>query len=180
MDYSDNRYSVSVTLFGDERQISFEVSLDCKEPSSGGSFPQRRYSLERHSGPGHEGVHVQINYHLIQNRNRIGKLYILLKIDSDEQLLDVAEGFIFTMREILLEFDEDMDKVVDHLFNMKYLDTLRNKKNILIERLSESLSMNRIQISNSMKQTSTIINSSDLIKLLEDRNELRPLIGPLM
>lgn len=179
LSYQDDRYSVIITLFSGEDQIAFEVSLESKEPSYKGSFPKRRYSLERHSGKGHDGVHVQINYHLIENRDKIGRLYMILEIENDEKLLEIAQGFVYTLREVLLEIDNDMTVVVEHLFNIDYLDTLGSRKTILMEELVKSLTSNRIHISDSFKKTSTIIQGKELMALIEDRKELRPLIGKL-
>jgi len=180
MSYSDDRYVIEISIFSDDSQLAFEVSLECKEPTSDGSFPQRRFSFERHDGKGHEGVHVQINYHLINNDLGIGKLYITLEIGSDEDLLQIGEGFIFALYETLNNFNEDLRDITEEIFNIELIQTIRGRKEILVNRMSDSLKKNRIMVSNSITKEIKIINGEDFIKLIEKRRELVPLLGPLV
>ncbi|MCK5772910.1 MAG: hypothetical protein KAH57_03910 [Thermoplasmata archaeon] len=180
MHFSDEKYIVDIEIFSDSSQIAFEICLECKEPKLHGAFPQRRFSIERHTTSGHEGVHVQINYHLINNEMDIGRLYITLEIDTDEELLNVAEGFVYTLYEILRSINDDMEKIAEYIFCVEMLGRIIDKKRYLVEKMAESLKNNRIQISNSQKKTVTVMEGKDFIKLLEERKELIPLIGPLV
>lgn len=180
MSFINEKYTIEISIFSDDYQLAFEVSLECKEPNSCGSFPQRRFSFERHDGKGHEGVHVQINYHLIDNNLGIGRLYITLEIDSDKDLLQIGEGFVYTLYEILNDFNEDLKEISKEIFNVELIKTIKDRKGILMNRMGESLKKNRILISNSVSRESKVINGEDPKRLLEERRELVPLIGPLV
>ena len=98
--YSDHKYSIDISLYSSSTGHGFTVSLEVKEPYSRGAFPQRRISLEQHEREGHEGVHLQLRYHLLRNSLNIGKLYIQLDVANEQELLELSEGFIYTLYEI--------------------------------------------------------------------------------
>lgn len=180
MSFLNDRYSIEISIFSDDNQLAFEVSLDCKEPTSIASYPRRRFSFERHDGKGHEGVHVQINYHLIDNDLGIGRLYITLEIFTDEDLLHIGEGFVYVLYEILNNFNDDLKDVTEEIFNIELIQTIRERKEIFVDRMVDSLRTNRILISHSISKEKKIMNGEDLKRLIEERRELVPLIGPLI
>jgi len=100
--YEDEKYSIRIDMFSDPVRLAFEIGMKVREPGYRGAYPQRRFSLERHSQRGHQGVHVQIDYHLVDNTMDIGKLYIFLEIADDVELIDAALGFLYTLFQIYL------------------------------------------------------------------------------
>ena len=180
MHYRDDKYSIDIELFSDTNQIAFEVSMLCKEPHYTSAFPQRRFSLERHLDEGHEGVHLQINYHLVDNDMRIGKLYITMEIFEDEELLHISEGFIYTLYEILCRIDPDLTEIAEEIFNTTLFSRIIGKKELLISKIYESLNHQRIMIRSIDRNESIVLEGKDFLQLVNKRSELVPLLGPLV
>ncbi len=177
--YQDDKYSIIIRLISDVEHYGFEVSLEIKEPESDGAYPQRRVAFEQHTSMGHEGVHVQINYHLIRNDLNIGRLYIVIDSRSDEELLELGEGFVYTLYEILSNFGPDLMKVLPVLFKIELLEGIKDKKHILMEKIRESLKNRVIEVRNLAGEV-TLIEPEDIRRLLKSRNELRPLLGSVL
>ena len=177
--YQDEKYSISIRLISDTEHYGFEVSLEIKEPKIHGAFPQRRLALEQHTSTGHEGVHVQINYHLIGNDLDIGRLYIVIDSKSDKELLEIAEGFVYTLYEILSSFGPGLEKVLPELFKVELLEDIKDKKYLLLEKIRESLKNRVIEVRNLAGEV-TLIEPEDIRRLLKSRNELRPLLGSVI
>ena len=178
--YQDEKYSIDIELFSDTDQIAFEVSMVCKEPTYESSFPQRRFSLERHKDEGHEGVHIQINYHLVDNDMKIGRLYIILEILEDEELLNISEGFVYTLYEILSGINSDLSEISDEIFNTSLFSRIISKKDFLINKINESLQHQQIMIRSVDRDESMILEGKDFLQLITSRRELTPLLGPLV
>ena len=180
MHYQDDKYSIDIELFSDTDQIAFEVSMLCKEPHYSSAFPQRRFSLERHLDKGHEGVHIQINYHLVDNDLRIGRLYITMEIFEDEELLHISEGFIYTLYEILCKINPDLIEIAEEIFNTALFSRIIGKKELLISKINESLNQQRIMIRSIDRNESVVLEGKDFLQLVDKRKELVPLLGPLV
>ena len=174
-----DRYSVDVELYSYGDAVAFNVGIKMAEPHRDGAYPQRRFSLERHFREGHEGVHVQIWYHLVENTMNLGTLYIVLDVHNDGELLDVAEGFVFTLHEMLLSMGADFREIAWELFHTEMVEGLRSKKAVLTRKLSDSLNRRMIEVRRSDTKEATFISGKELIALLESRRELVPLLGPL-
>jgi cyanate lyase len=174
-EYQDERYSISIKLISDVEHYGFEVSIEIKEPNTQGAYPQRRLALEQHSLTGHEGVHVQIKYHLIENDLNIGQLHIMIDCKNDEDLLEIGEGFVYTLYEIVSSFGSALENVIPELFKIELLEDIKDKKIILIEKIKESLENRVIEVRNLAKEV-TLIKPEDLRSLLKTRRELRPLL----
>ena len=146
MHYRDEKYTIDIELFSDTDQIAFEISIVCKEPTYSSSFPKRRFSLERHLDEGHEGVHIQINYHLVDNDMKIGRLYITLEIHDDGELLKISEGFVYTLYEIINGINSDFEEITNEIFNTSLISRIRGNKDLLIDKINESLQNQQIMI----------------------------------
>jgi len=153
--------------------------MKVKEPDYRGAYPQRRYSLERHSQRGHEGVHIQIDYHLVKNTMDIGKLYIFLDIADDMELIDTAQGFLYTLFQILSDIDVD-NKIVPELFNVKHIENISAKKTILVEKVYDSFKDRGITVHNLDKDETVVYTGTEISELMENLRELVPLLGPII
>ena len=180
MHYRDEIYQIDVYMFSKLDQIAFEVSLECKEPGFSGAFPQRRYSLERHSKIGHEGVHIQINYHLVDNDMKVGRLYIVLDVMNDEELLHVAEGFVVILYEILRGIDRSLKHAVEQIFNTAAVRRMRRRKELLLTKINESLQHQQIKIRSTEHDRIVVYKGKEFLELISERKELSPLLGPLI
>jgi hypothetical protein len=180
MHYHDEKYTIDIELFSDTDQIAFEVSIECKEPTYSSSFPQRRFSLERHIDDGHEGVHIQINYHLVDNDMKIGRLYITLEINEDEELLKISEGFVYTLYEIINGINSDFEKITNEIFNTSLFSKIKDNKDLLIDKINESLLNQQILIKSIDRDELKILEGKDFLQLITKRKELIPLLGPLV
>ena len=159
--------------------VAFNVGIKMAEPHHEGAYPQRRFSLERHLREGHEGVHVQIWYHMVDNAMNLGTLYIVLDVRTDEDLLEVAEGFVFTLYEILLAMGPEFGEISQELFYVDLLEELRPRKAVLTSKLSDSMRNRMVEVRRSDRKKPTFISGKELVGLLESRRELVPLLGPL-
>jgi len=180
MHYHDEKYIIDIELFSDTEQVAFEVSMVCKEPTYTSSFPKRRFSLERHLDEGHEGVHIQINYHLVDNDMKIGRLYITLEIHEDEELLHISEGFVYTLYEILSGINSDFVKITNEIFNTSLFSRISSKKDLLINKINGSLQNQQIMIRSIDRNETIILKGKDFLQLINKRQELIPLLGPLV
>ncbi len=176
--YPDEKYSITIRLISDIGYYGFEVSIEIKEPEGDGAYPQRRLALEQHTSKGHEGVHVQINYHLIRNDLNIGRLYIVIDCKSDKELLEIGEGFVYTLYEILTNFEPDLENAVSELFKTEIIKDIEDKKYILMEKIKESLKNRVIEVRN-LAGDVTLIEPEDIRRLLKTRRELVPLLGSI-
>ena len=176
----DGKRKVEINLRSDWPHIAFEVSVEVKEPSYEGAFPQRRISLERHEDHGHEGVHLQIWYHLVENKMDIGSLYIGINVNDNRNLEDIAEGFVFTIYEVLKEMGPEFKDIVDELFFIELVEEIKEKKSLLLEKIRESLEKRYIEIRREDDKKPILVDPEDIRILLRSRKELIPLLGPLV
>ena len=177
--YRDDRYSIEITLISDVEQYGFEVSIESMEPHTHGAFPERRVALEQHLSGGHEGVHVQVNYHLIDNDLNIGRLYIVIDTKTDKELLEIAEGFVYTLYEILSSLGQNFKDVLPEIFKVELMDDIKDKKHILVEKIRESLENRMIEIRD-LSGTVVLVEPEELRRLLKSRREFVPLLGPVL
>jgi hypothetical protein len=136
-------------------------------------------ALEHHTEKGHEGVHIQINYHLIRNELNIGRLYIVIDCDTDKELLEIGEGFVYTLYEIIKSFGPDLENAISDLFKIEILKDIKDKKDILLEKIKESLE-NRVIEVRDLAGDVTFIEPEDIRRLLKTRRELVPLLGTVV
>ena len=177
LEYSDEKYSIEIVLLTDPGYYGFTVRMEIREPAFQGAYPQRKFSLEQHAGPGHKGPHLQINYHLVSNYMKIGKLYIHLDVDSDKEMLEISRGFVYTLYEILSTFGEEMQSLIEYIFEVEMLEEISDKKALLIEKVQESFSSHMVEIIDVEKGKQELFQPGEFEKLLRDRTELVPLLG---
>lgn len=170
---------VQVDIISTYPHIAFRLALDTKEPTFGGAFPQRKFAFEKHLGPGHEGVHVQIWYHLVENELGVGAIYLILEVLDDHDLLELSEGFIFAAYETLMAMGPDFQIIAEKIFNVDTLEILADKKDVLIERMILSLADRKMEIRLSDKKEPFIAKKEDIELLLGSRKELVPMFGAL-
>jgi len=178
-EYEDEKYSISIILRSGYEDYGFTVRMRIKEPHFEGAFPQGEVALEQHGSCGHEGVHIQIKYHLIENEMSIGKLYIVLDAHSDEELLEIAEGFVYTLHEMFSNFGPDIKLIVPKIFKIELMDEIAGKKAVLIEKIRESLEKRMIEIRD-LSGVPRFYRPEELRGLLESRMEFVPLLGPII
>ncbi|MCK5024331.1 MAG: hypothetical protein KAR56_01795 [Thermoplasmata archaeon] len=178
--YEDDKYSIEIELVSSDNSFSFLVGMRVKEPHHGGAYPQKRISLEQHDKDGHEGVHVQIHYHAIENAMKIGKIYVTLDIKDDMDLLETAEGFVYTLYEIFLASGPKLISISEEIFNVPLITDLKDKKPVLIMKMKTSLAENMIQIRDQSRDEIRIISPDDFGVLLKSRSELVPLLGGIV
>lgn len=178
--YEDDKYSIRIDLASFDNSFSFVVGMRVKEPHYEGAYPQKRITMEQHDGAGHEGVHVQIHYHAIDNAMKIGKIYVTLDIKDDMDLLETAEGFVYTLYEIFLASGPELARISEEIFNVPLIAELEDKKPALIMKMRKSFEQNMIQIRDQAKDEIKMISPDDFAALLESRTELVPLLGGIV
>lgn len=178
-EYEDEKYSISIILRSDYGDYGFTVRVEIKEPHFKGAFPQREIALEQHGTCGHEGVHIQVKYHLIENEMNIGRLHIVLDTHSDEELLEIAEGFVYTLHEMFSNFGPDFEPIVPIIFKVELMDEIAEKKVVLIEKMRESLKNRMIEIRD-LSGEPRFYRPEELRGLLKSRREFVPLLGPVV
>ena len=178
--YEDEKYRIEIDLFSSDSGFSFVVGMRVKEPHPEGAFPQKRITLEQHDDDGHDGVHVQIHYHAIDNAMKIGRIYVILDIDDDTDLLNTAEGFVYTLYEVFLASGPELAAISEKIFNVPRLADIQDKKIILTSKMRASLAQNMIQIKDQTKGEVRNIMPKDFAALLRSRAELVPLLGGIV
>jgi hypothetical protein len=177
--YQDDKYIVEITLISGIDHYGFEVSIEVKQPDLGGAFPQRRVALEQHISGKHKGVHVQINYHLINNELNIGRLHIMIDTNNDKELLDISVGFVYTLYEMLKGFGPDFQEIFPKLFKVELLDGIKDKKIILMRKIKESFENRAVEIRNLAGEID-LITVEEVRRLVRSRRELMPLLGSVL
>ena len=176
-EYDDDKYEIIIYLSSSDTGFAFVVGMRVKESHTEGAFPQKRITMEQHDGDGHDGVHVQIHYHAIDNAMKIGRIYVTLDIDDDTDLLNTAEGFVYTLYEIFLASGPEFTAISEQIFNVPHLAEIQDKKIILTTKMKASLAHNMIQIKDQAKGEVRNIMPKDFAALLQTREELVPLLG---
>lgn len=174
---TQGRYHVKLQINSDSQRIAFHIELKVREPDFFGSYPQQRISLERHkAGKGHEDVHLQIDYHKIENPLDIGTLYINLAVTDSRELKDLAEGFLYSIYEMFGSLPGEFPKIRDMLFHEDLIEDLKPKKRFFIGIVSDSMNERSIQIER-LDGTVKRMGRSDMKRLLDARKELVPILG---
>ena len=124
-------------------------------------------------------MHVQIDYHLVDNAMDMGKLYIFLDVSDDMELIDTAQGFLYTLYQILSDLDTH-GRFVPELINLKHIEDLSHKKDFFVRKLYESFKDRGITVRNLIKDETVVYTGKQIIELMKDRKELMPLLGPII
>jgi len=165
---------VKVKLNSEYPFMAFEVSINIKTPGTKGSYPQRRYALERHDEFGHEGIHLQIWYHQVASAMNIGRIYVSIDAHNNKDLRNIAEGFIYSLYETFLAMGEDYPEIAEELFYVEQVKDLKKKKGILIMKIKDSLERKLVEISRSDTKEPMLITPKQIRKMLESHGELVP------
>ncbi len=159
----------------DRSRLSFQIAIISSKIDFSGSYPQNRISLERHvDNSRHKGIHLQLSYHKVENPLFIGTLYILLDIDDVNELMDVAEGFLYASYEMLDLVGGNFSEMKDRLFNSVMIMGLHKKKQIFIDKINSSFRMRPLEVIR-LDGSRVFISMSDIDEFLEYRKELVPL-----
>jgi len=181
MKHNSTKYNVTIKLASYGDHFSFTIGMDLKEEKIGQALPQREIYLHQHDGVrGHEGVHIQVRYHAIENDMNIGQIHISLDIEDDEDLLNTAEGFIYTVYEIMKSSEPELSEIADEIFNVELLPGLIDKKYLLSEKLRASYAQKKVEVRDQSKEGIRILTPEDFAPLLETRKELVPLLGGIV
>ncbi len=160
----------------DRDRLSFQIAIYSSSIGFTGSFPQTRISLERHSeNIRHQGVHLQLSFHKIENPFHAGTLYIHLDIDDMNNLLDVSQGFLFATYEMLKKLGGNFVKIRDQLFHPEMIVDIYDKKQIFIEKVSKSIQVRPLELIK-LDGSRVYISEAELEEFLEYRKELVPLL----
>ena len=180
MSHSDERYSVKVELSSDENRVTFKVQFEILEPGFTASFPQQEYILEKHRGRGHEGIHFQMKYHPVDEETGTARIYVIIEVESDEELLSIAQGFIYILYEIMSDMGEDMRSIAGKIFNLENVVTLKEKKGRTIAKISESFESRGIEVHDRKGLVMVVRDNWELRRIVRARRELLPLLGPII
>ncbi len=101
-------------------------------------------------------------------------------IEDDEDLLNTAEGFIYTVYEIMKSSEPELSEIADEIFNIELIQTLEDKKYLLTEKLRASFAQKKIEVRDQSKEGIRILTPEDFAPLLESRTELVPLLGGIV
>jgi len=177
--YDDGEVSVMIDM-GSSRVVGgFWITLTASRPLTGGAFPPARFAFEDHGGFGHKGVHIQVNYHLMENELKIGRLYITLEVRGVHDLQSLSEGFIYTLREILIGMGSGFNQASSLIFREELLSDLTPQKTLLMDRIRESVEGDHIEIRDHTRGIHQPTHENTM-GLLRSRRELIPLLGPLI
>ena len=178
MSASNDTHNVDLDVYNYPEGIGFIVSLAVKEPDVAGCVPQNRIALEHHEGHGHPGIHLQIEYHKVDNPLNIGKLYLFLDISSDEEMVHVAEGFVYTLKEMMEGMGAEFGPVIEEIFDLPSLEGIADRKEVLKAKVQESY-LNRAVDIVTLDREKSVLTGENLHQLLQMRKELVPLLGNL-
>ena len=117
MKHNTDKYNIEVKLASSGDHFSFTVGMELKEELIGQPLPQREIYLHQHDDEGHDGVHIQLRYHGVENDLNIGQIHISLDIEDDADLLRTAEGFIYTVYEIMKASEPELSEAAGALMS---------------------------------------------------------------
>ena len=171
---------IELDTFSDLKRFAFYLSIEMSRPRTKASYPQQRLSLERHiPGRGHQGVHLQIRYHKMDNPLKIGKMRVILEIENSTDLQQVAEGFLYTIYEVIGNLGDDLETARSKLFYEESILELKECKNIFIDRIRTSILERSIEIQR-LDGEIVIIGQREIKGLISERKELTPIFGPVV
>jgi len=176
-DVSYGSSRVVVNLISGKERVKFEISLTTSKWLSTGAYPQRRFSLESHgNSPGHKGVHLQLKYHMVENLKNIGSIHIGLDISSSGEMESIAQGFIYSLYEMLGEMDEEFLAIRQKMFREEMMMDLALKKIIYSKKVNDCIKDKEIEIS-SIEGITHFITEKELRSFIKETRELIPLFG---
>lgn len=176
-DVSHGSSRIEVNIIYSKDRVNFEVSMTTTKWLLSGAYPKRRFSLERHVGrPGHKGVHLQLNYHMVENPKNIGSIHIGLDISSSEEMLDIAQGFLYSLYEMIGEMDEEFITIRDRMFREELIMDLASKKIFFDNKVNDCIKGKDIEI-RSIEGKTYHLTEKEFRSFIEETKELIPLFG---
>lgn len=176
-DVSHGSSRIVVNIISSKERVKFEISLTTSKWILTGAYPQRRFSLERHgSTPGHKGIHLQLNYHMVENPNNIGSIHIGLDISSSEEMLHIAQGFIYSLYEMIGVMDEDFLVIRNRMFREELILDLASKKPLFENKVNDCIKGKEIEI-RSIEGKTLYLTDKEFRTFIKETKELIPLFG---
>lgn len=158
----------------DEHEFKFSLR---GESGNNNFIIETRIAIERHSQDSvHKYPHIQWN---VNNKNSEfftnGVLHITLIVDSTEDLLNCCGGFLYSLKECLNYFEEELSLekgILSNYFLSDEIDSLEEKKYILHSHIEKSYSNERL---NKDEQNSLIEIKRRKTEILNDFTMIRKL-----
>lgn len=158
--------------------IAFTLKFLHREHQEEGDIFQREFSIEHHEADKsrHDTPHLQFHIHGANPDQKIGKLWLTLDLENDEEYEQCIEGFFYVLEDIAHACREELD---DDLLNKTEIHKLTAQRTLLSEKIQETLITRGIEYEFPNGSTETIylegierITSQDktLIPLLEGKN----------
>lgn len=160
------------------RSVEFYVRVRILKPSVHSSYPQMKLALERHDiGEGHDHIHIQIQMHKYENRLKIGKMYIKIDAETEEELLKIAQGFVCSLYDVFKRMSREIAELADNVFHRQIIDSWKDNKRIYHNAIIDSFHKYGLEIVDLDNKKKLIRSAKDLEEFLNSRKELLPLIG---
>lgn len=196
--YIFNDEDIEVVLHKTNSQEGvFEIVLSARKKMSDFSFRvETRVALEQHSSSGHQQPHLQINnFSSDEEFMKRGTLHIILLVQSQEELEECCNGFMYDISNIL-DVIEDTFTIKKNLkeffFNMEPLHDLSKFSDKLHELIYLSFKVNKLEYKDNDidliqfkgKKKEPSFDTKDLFKILRILLQLKflnpVLLDPLL
>ena len=143
-----NEYTSSILIqskrdYIERITIEFSVKFSHHEHEEEGMF-QREFSIEHHppERSRHDKPHLQFHIHGLNPEQKVGKIWLTLDLESDEEYEKCIEGFFYVLEEIAEICRDDLD---DKLLNKPEIYKLTKQKELLLSKIQESLKTKGIE-----------------------------------
>ncbi len=190
--FEDNDIEVTLRTSTDSKEDIFEIALSAKKKKSDLSFRvETRVALEQHSSSGHQHPHLQINnFASDEELMKKGTLHIVLLVQSQEELEECCNGFMFNVSNIL-DLIEDTFNIEKNLkeffFNLEPLKDLSKFSNKLHELIYLSFKVNKLEYEKNEielvqfkgKKNEPSFDMTDLFKILRILLQLK-FLNPIL
>jgi len=177
--YKDENVEVTFRTLTNSGENAFEISLSAKKKNSDISFRvETRIALEQHSTSGHQYPHLQINnFASDEELMKKGTLHILLLVQSQQELEECCNGFVYNVGEILdlIEKTFELEKnLKEFFFNLEAFEELSTFNNNLHELIYRSFKVNKLIFEEDEielvqfkgKKSDDSLDTKDLFKIL--------------
>lgn len=169
--------SILITTENDYKElitIDLRVKFKHHDKSDEGIF-QREFSIEHHpeNKSRHEKPHLQFHIHGFNPDQKIGKLWLTLDLDNDEEYESCIKGFFSVLEDIADSCNEQLD---DKLLNKIEISKLSEQRTLLLSKVKSTLETKGIEchFSDGEKE---IIFLRDIGKLTSKDKTLIPLLS---
>ncbi|MEA3515040.1 MAG: hypothetical protein U9R34_06175 [Nanoarchaeota archaeon] len=190
--YNDKDVEVIFHSSISSEEDAFEISLSAKKKHTDISFRiETRVALEQHSKTGHQYPHLQINnFASDEELMKKGKLHIVLLVQSDQELKECCQGFVYIIGDILdlIENTFEITKnLKEYFFNLEPFAELNEFSNKLHELIYKSFKVNKLIYENNEidlvqfkgKKSELYLDPKDLFKILRILLQLK-FLNPIL